>query len=124
MDGHKWLNVPDDCGFAFVREPDLMARTFRYTGAYLPGSDDPRPVLGAIGPESSRRARALAVWATLRAYGRSGCRELVEHHLDLAQRLAGHVDAAPELERLAQVPLSVVCFRANPGAVARTSSTG
>jgi glutamate/tyrosine decarboxylase-like PLP-dependent enzyme len=71
--------------------------------------------MGGIGPESSRRARALAVWATLRAYGRTGCREMVERHLDLAARLAARVDAAPELERLAEVPLSVVCFRANPG---------
>ena len=59
----------------------------------------------------SRRARALPVWATLRAYGRSGYRELVERHLALAQRLAAQVDAAPELERLADVPLNVVCFR-------------
>lgn len=115
VDGHKWLNVPYDCGFGFVREPELMARAFRYTGAYLPAPDDPRPVLGAVGPESSRRARALTVWATLKAYGRSGCREMVEHHLDLAARLARQVDAAPELERLAEVPLSVVCFRADPG---------
>ena len=115
VDGHKWLNVPYDCGFAFVRDPALMARAFRYTGAYLPSPDDPQPVLGAIGPESSRRARAFAVWATLRAYGREGVQAMVEHHLDLASRLARAVDAAPELERLAEVPLSIVCFRANPG---------
>ena len=114
VDGHKWLNVPYDCGFSFVRDPELLARAFRYTGAYLPDSDDPRPVLGAIGPESSRRARALPVWATLRAYGRAGYRAMMERHLDLAQRLADRVDAAPELERLAEVPLCVVCFRANP----------
>jgi glutamate/tyrosine decarboxylase-like PLP-dependent enzyme len=114
VDGHKWLNVPYDCGFAFVRDTGLMARSFRYTGAYLPPPDDPRPVFGAIGPESSRRARALAVWATLRAYGRSGVREMVERHLDLAARLARRVDEAPDLERLADVPLSIVCFRAKP----------
>lgn len=114
VDGHKWLNVPYDCGFAFVRDPALMASAFRYTGEYLPGPDDPRPVMGAIGPESSRRARAFVVWATLRAYGRDGHRAIVEHHLHLAQRLADRVDAAPELERLADVPLNIVCFRARP----------
>jgi glutamate/tyrosine decarboxylase-like PLP-dependent enzyme len=115
VDGHKWLNVPYDCGFAFVRDVGLLGRAFAYSAAYLPQPDDPRPTLGAIGPESSRRARALAVWATLRAYGRSGYRAMVEGHLELARRLAARVDGAAELERLAEVPLNIVCFRYNPG---------
>lgn len=115
VDGHKWLNVPYDCGFAFVRDPAVMGRAFRYTAAYLPDPEDPKPNMGSIGPESSRRARALAVWATLRAYGRAGYRELVDGHLDLAQHLARRIDDAPELERLAEVPLNIVCFRCNPG---------
>lgn len=115
VDGHKWLNVPYDCGFAFVREARYMGKAFAYTAAYLPDPDDPRPTLGALGPESSRRARALAVWATLQAYGRQGYREMVERHLDLAQHLARRVDESPELERLAEVPLNIVCFRLNPG---------
>lgn len=115
VDGHKWLNVPYDSGFAFVRDKELLGKVFAYTGRYLADPDDPRPNLGGLGPESSRRARSLAVWATLRAYGREGYRWLVEEHLDLAQTLAELVDAAPDLERLADVPLNVVCFRFNPG---------
>jgi glutamate/tyrosine decarboxylase-like PLP-dependent enzyme len=110
-DGHKWLNVPHDCGFTFVREPERLVNTFAERADYLPSPDDPRPSFGYRGPEGSRRARALAVWATLRAYGRSGYRAMVERHLDLAQRLAARVDAEPELERLADVPLDIVCFR-------------
>ena len=72
----------------------------------------------------SRRARALTVWATLRAYGRDGYRAMVERHLDLAQRLAARVDEEPELERLADVPLNIVCFRFRPaGRSTRPSST-
>jgi glutamate/tyrosine decarboxylase-like PLP-dependent enzyme len=41
---------------------------------------------------------------------------MVERHLALARHLAARVDAAPELERLADVPLNVVCFRARPPA--------
>jgi len=113
-DGHKWLNVPYDCGFAFVRDPRLVAKTFAVAAAYLPEHDEERPHFAALAPESSRRARALAVWATLRAYGSDGYRELVERHLDLAQRLARAVDEAPDLERLAEVPLNIVCFRYRP----------
>lgn len=120
VDGHKWLNVPYDCGISFVRDRALMARAFAYSADYLPDPDDPRPNMGTIGPESSRRARSLAVWATLTAYGRSGYRRMVERHLDLAQRLAALVDDAPELERLAEVPLNIVCFRLNPGGRSET----
>ena len=38
----------------------------------------------------------------------------MERDLDLAQHLAEVVDAAPDLERLAEVPLNIVCFRYRP----------
>jgi glutamate/tyrosine decarboxylase-like PLP-dependent enzyme len=110
-DGHKWLNVPYDCGFAFVRDQELLREPFRLTAAYLPSDESPSP-------EASRRARALAVWATLRAYGRTGHRAMVERHLDLARRLSQRVDEAPELERLAETKLNIVCFRFRPDGVA------
>lgn len=72
------------------------------------------PDFGHLGPESSRCARSLAVWAMLRAYGRNGYREMIERHLDLAQRIARQVDEAPDLERLADAPLNIVCFRYHP----------
>jgi glutamate/tyrosine decarboxylase-like PLP-dependent enzyme len=115
-DGHKWLNVPYDCGFVFVRELERLPRALNVGAPYLPTPDEARPSFGFISPENSRRARALAVWATLRAYGRAGYRSMVERHLALAQHLASRVDAAPALERLAEVPLNVVCFRARPPA--------
>jgi glutamate/tyrosine decarboxylase-like PLP-dependent enzyme len=116
-DGHKWLNVPYDCGYAFVRDPSLLPPIFALNAAYLPSPDDPHPSFFSRGPESSRRARSLAVWATLRAYGREGYRGMVEGHLDLARRLAARIDDAPDLERLAEVPLNIVCFRYRPPGV-------
>jgi glutamate/tyrosine decarboxylase-like PLP-dependent enzyme len=116
-DGHKWLNVPYDCGFAFVRDRSLQPSVFGEGAAYLPALDDPKPNWGYLGAEMSRRNRAFAVWATLRAYGRSGYRGIVENSLDLAQRLAATVDSADDLERLADVPLNIVCFRARPAGV-------
>jgi glutamate/tyrosine decarboxylase-like PLP-dependent enzyme len=117
VDAHKWLNVPYDCGVSFVREPGRLARALNVGAPYLPSPDDPRPNFGFLSPENSRRARALAIWATLRAYGRDGHRAMVERHLRLARHLAARVDAAPELERLADVPLNIVCFRVRPAGV-------
>jgi glutamate/tyrosine decarboxylase-like PLP-dependent enzyme len=117
-DGHKWLNVPYDCGFAFVRDPELMYGAFQIGGPYLPVGTDERPSFADFGPEASRRARALAVWATLKAYGRDGYREMVDHHIGLAQRVGAEIDAAPDFELLAPVQLNVVCFRYRPQGVA------
>src|SRR5215213_7370494 len=65
----------------------------------------------------ARTARACAVWATLRAYGRGGYQAMVERHVGLARRVAHRVDEADDLERLADVPLNVVCFRYRPAGV-------
>lgn len=110
-DAHKWLNVPYDTGFAFVAHPELLGKVFSMDAAYLPRPDDPHPNYGFLTPEASRRARAIPVWATLRAYGRAGYRDLVERHLDLAQRLARRVDDHPRLELLQEPVLNVVPFR-------------
>lgn len=117
-DGHKWLNVPYESGFSFVRDQALMTRAFGTWGAaYLPDGDDERINYNMLGPESSRRARALPIWATLRAYGRDGYQAMVERHLDVAEHLGGLVEAAPDLELLAPVQLCVVCFRYRPDGV-------
>jgi glutamate/tyrosine decarboxylase-like PLP-dependent enzyme len=115
VDGHKWLNVPYDSGYAFVRDHGLMARACRYSADYLPAEDDPRPTPGAIGPESSRRARSFAVWATLKAYGREGHQRIVEHCLDIAQHFARQVERADRLELMNDPQLNIVAFRYNPG---------
>ncbi|HEY7631679.1 MAG TPA: pyridoxal-dependent decarboxylase [Thermoleophilaceae bacterium] len=116
-DGHKWLNVPHDCGFAFVRERRYLVKAFTESAAYLPADADERPSVAYISAEGSRRARAFAVWATLKAYGREGYRAMVERHLAVAQHLANRVDAEPELERVADVTLNVVTFRVCPDGV-------
>jgi glutamate/tyrosine decarboxylase-like PLP-dependent enzyme len=114
LDGHKWLNVPYDCGVAFVHDPAVHHGAFTASAAYLGAEESDRPVFSNFSPEMSRRARALAVWATLRAYGSNGYQAMVERHVGLALRLADQVDAEPDLERLADVPLNVVCFRYRP----------
>jgi glutamate/tyrosine decarboxylase-like PLP-dependent enzyme len=119
-DGHKWLNVPFDCGFAFVRDRELLGRTFAAGAAYLPEASDDRPIFAFRAPELSRRARSLAVWATLAAYGRSGYRAIVERCLDNAARLATQVEDSDDFELLAPVPLNVVCLRYQPSGVAES----
>ena len=113
-DGHKWLNVPYDSGFAFVRDAAYLRTTFAAGAAYLPEASDERPIFGFMGPELSRRARSLAVWATLRAYGRDGYRAIVDRCLDNAAHVAALVQEADDLELLLPAPLNIVFFRYRP----------
>lgn len=117
-DGHKWLNVPQESGFSFIKDNSLLGKTFGGWGAaYLPTLDDDQISYNMRGPESSRRARAFPIWATLRAYGRAGYREMVERHLDVAAHLGRVVDEAADFELLAPVQLCVTCFRYRPPGV-------
>ncbi len=113
-DGHKWLNVSYDCGFAFVRDADALRAAFAAGGAYLtPGADAGWDPLTHV-PKMSRRFRGLAAWCALRAYGRDGYRALVERCVGNAATFASWVDAAPGLELMAPAPLIIVCFRYAP----------
>ncbi|WP_106399699.1 pyridoxal phosphate-dependent decarboxylase family protein [Actinocorallia populi] len=117
-DGHKWLNVPYESGFSFIRDPALQPRAFGDWGVpYLPEAGGDQVNYNTLGPESSRRARALPIWATLRAYGRDGYREMVERHLDVAAHLGVLIEQDPDLELLAPVRLNIVCFRYRPAGV-------
>lgn len=115
VDGHKWLNLPYDSGFAFVCDESLLGKSFTHSAEYLPDPEAQEPFLGALGPEMSRRARSLCTWANLMAYGRQGIRKMIERSVDVAKHLANLVEAASDLELLADVSLNIVCFRYNPG---------
>lgn len=87
-DGHKWLNVPYDSGFAICARPDVHAAAMSYAASYLVGSGQGTAGLGDFTPESSRRARGFAVWAALRELGRDGVADLVQRCCVLARRFA------------------------------------
>ncbi|MGH2582591.1 MAG: pyridoxal phosphate-dependent decarboxylase family protein [Anaerolineales bacterium] len=85
-DAHKWLNVPYDCGFVFVREPQHLGDTFSQRAAYLKRIQPHEPY--DYTPESSRRARGIEVWASLLSLGRQGLAEMIERNCAQAQRIA------------------------------------
>ncbi|MDT0392113.1 pyridoxal phosphate-dependent decarboxylase family protein [Streptomyces dubilierae] len=93
-DGHKWLNVPYDCGYAFCSRPDVHADALSYTASYLTRADGTVAGGADYTTESSRRARGFATWAALRQLGRDGVAALVERCCSLARRFADGLSAA------------------------------
>ncbi|WP_232661467.1 pyridoxal phosphate-dependent decarboxylase family protein [Pseudonocardia sp. TRM90224] len=87
-DGHKWLNVPYDSGFAICAHPTTHVAAVSYTAPYLVGSGGTRPGMGDLTLDSSRRARGFATWAALRELGSDGVAEVVQRCCTLARRFA------------------------------------
>ena len=85
-DAHKWLNVPYDSGIALVRDREALACAMSISGAYLIASAE-RDAM-TVTPDSSRRARAVEVWAALKSLGRSGLSELVSRNCHQARMVA------------------------------------
>jgi aromatic-L-amino-acid/L-tryptophan decarboxylase len=117
LDPHKWLYQPLDIGCLLFRDQSQARRTFTFTGDYA------KPLLESSvesfaffehSVELSRRFRALKLWLSLRYHGLDSFRQQIENDLKCAQHLASLIDADTEMELLAPVPLSAVCFRYVP----------
>ena len=110
-DAHKWLNVPYDSGLVFCAHPEAHRAAMGVRASYLVhGSDGQRDALD-YNPEHSRRARGFAVYAAIRALGRSGIAEMVERCCAMAQRFAEQLTAADGVEVLNEVVLNQVLVR-------------
>jgi glutamate/tyrosine decarboxylase-like PLP-dependent enzyme len=91
-DGHKTLNVPYDCGIAIVADRNAL-RAAMTMGAMDYFITDAAGDSCDTVPESSRRARAIPVWALLRSLGRQGVADLVDGFCRHAQAFASGIEA-------------------------------
>ena len=117
LDPHKWLYQPLDCGCLLYRQQVRAERAFSHTGDYAQSFFEHSVENFQFFDESmelSRRFRALKLWLSLRYHGLANFRASIQNDLECAAYFASRVDAEPELERLAPVPLSAVCFRYVP----------
>lgn len=100
-DGHKYLNVPYDSGFAFVREANALRAAMTMSTSYLPSADSVRSPVD-WNPEFSRRARGFPVYAAIRELGRDGIAALVQRTCDHARSLVNGIGAIKGAEILAE----------------------
>ena len=98
-DAHKWLNVPYDSGIAFVADPDSHRTAMTIPAAYKVEVDGVRDQI-EWGPEWSRRARGIPIYAALRALGRKGVAEMIERCCDLTRDFVSQLGELPGVEVL------------------------
>ena len=114
VDGHKWLQLPYDSGFAIVRHPAAHRRAMDISASFLnrDPSDGRNPT--EYNPELSRRARGFAAWALFRTLGVEGIRTLVRGHCGAAAAVVAGIRDLPGLELVGTADLNQIVL--SPGA--------
>jgi aromatic-L-amino-acid decarboxylase len=112
---HKWLFTPFDLSVLYCRHMDLLRRAFSLVPEYLRTPEQEKVRSGSdYGVQLGRRFRALKLWMIIRYFGHEGLAARIREHCRLAKLFASWVEADPNWELMAPLPLALVCFRASP----------
>ncbi|MEQ8244858.1 pyridoxal-dependent decarboxylase [Fulvivirga sp.] len=112
IDGHKWLNVPYESAFYFIKKEHRLLQVETFQNSNAPYLGDPLDNFNYLNflPENSRRFKALPAWFTLTAYGRMGYQEIIERNIACAVELGNFIEQHDKFQLLAPVRLNTVCF--------------
>jgi len=127
VDPHKWLGAAVGIAATFVRDRQLLYRSFTQEPAdYLEGTnqqeaDAPERFVHSLddfgvpyfdyGVELSAPSRGAIVWALIREIGVQGMAQRIQRHNDMAKWIATVAKEHPNLELLLEPTLSICCFR-------------
>ncbi len=112
---HKWMFTNFDCSAYFVKDEDLLIRTFTILPEYLKTQthgqvNDYRDWGIALG----RRFRALKVWFVIREFGVEGMQKKVRQHIALVQNLTAEIEKHADFELMAPTVFNALFFRFHP----------
>jgi aromatic-L-amino-acid decarboxylase len=111
---HKWLFTPVDISAFYTKKPEILKRAFSLVADYLKTSESSEENFMNYGIQLGRRFRSLKFWFVLRYFGIEGMVNRVREHLRLGKLFTEWVDKDPQIERMAPVPMSTICFRIHP----------
>jgi aromatic-L-amino-acid/L-tryptophan decarboxylase len=109
---HKWMFTNFDCSAYFVKDSEILLKTFEILPEYLKTA-----TRGKVndyrdwGVPLGRRFRALKLWFVLRNFGVDGIKKKVAEHIRLAFWLKEQIIKDNRFELMAPLSLNVVCFR-------------
>jgi aromatic-L-amino-acid decarboxylase len=112
---HKWLFTNFDCSAYFVKEKEILIRTFEILPEYLKTlSDSKVNNYCDWGIPLGRRFRALKLWFVIRSFGVKGLQEKLRYQISIAKKLEMEIGKDNEFEILAPVTFNLICFRYKP----------
>lgn len=112
---HKWMFTNFDCSVYFVKDADVLIKTFEVLPEYLKTK-----TRGQVndyrdwGIPLGRRFRALKLWFVMRSFGMDGIRKKLRHHIQLNDSFAKKVEKSSDFELLLPPFLNYTCFRYHP----------
>ncbi|MFM8439842.1 MAG: pyridoxal phosphate-dependent decarboxylase family protein [Acidobacteriota bacterium] len=110
---HKWLFTPFDLSVLYVKDLELLKRTFSLVADYLKVAESVQNQMD-YGIQLGRRFRSLKLWFIIRYFGRQGLIDRIRDHIRLANLFADWIRESDDFELLAPKPFALVCFRACP----------
>jgi aromatic-L-amino-acid decarboxylase len=112
---HKWMFTNFDCSAYFVRDTEVLIRTFEILPEYLrTGTRGQVNDYRDWGIQLGRRFRALKLWFVIRDFGVEGIRNKVRDHLSWAGELARQIKQSSDFELFEPQNMGLVCFRYQP----------
>ncbi len=114
---HKWMYVPFEAGGLLVKDPAHLRATFSTIPDYLKSdrTNDGRTDLMEYNLPLTKEFKALKVWMTFKTYGAQKLLQTIESDIQNTVYLTNQINKTDALEVVAPAPLSIVCFRFNPG---------
>ena len=109
---HKWMFTNFDCSALFVKNKDLLVKSFQLIPEYLKSDLDKQVNnYSDWGVQLGRRFRALKLWFVLRSFGAENIRNIIRRHMEWGAMFESFVNEDPDFELLAPRTLNLVCFR-------------
>jgi glutamate/tyrosine decarboxylase-like PLP-dependent enzyme len=112
FDGHKFFNVPYDCGVFLTKDMETLSTVCGNTGAaYLSSSTEEVSPLN-VSLENSRRFRALPLYASLLSLGKHGYIDIVKRCCAFAEAMGKQIRNSEKFRLLQEVEFNIVLFQA------------